>query len=316
MPHVIVKGLRIEYLDTGERERPAILLIMGLGMQLTAWPEAFCSGLAERGFRLVRFDNRDVGLSTKIRKPGAVALAAVFARALAGVPPYSLHDMAGDALGLMDALGIEQAHIVGLSMGGMIGQIIAAEQPARALSLTSIMSSSGDPRLPRGDPRIMRELMRPRQAGNRERAVRQAMEFYRLIGSPGFPTNEPELRAKVERSIDRCYYPMGFAHHMLAIMACGSRVDLLRRIRAPSLVVHGTDDPLVPLAAGQHTAAHIPGAELKVIRGMGHDLPPGVVPILVAAIADHCRRALERLDEAGDPVPRAPCRSSAFPTAS
>jgi pimeloyl-ACP methyl ester carboxylesterase len=303
MPSVTVDRLKIEYAESGDHAAPAILLIMGLGMQLTAWPEDLCDGLADRGFRVVRFDNRDVGKSTKIRRPGGLALAAAFARALAGfrvMPPYSLRDMAADALGLMDALGLDQAHIVGVSMGGMIGQIIAAEHAARTLSLTSIMSSSGNPNLPRGDPRVLQALMRPRRWRDREHAIAEAMAFYRLIGSPDFPTGEDELRVKVTRSIDRCYYPAGFAHHILAIMASGSRVDLLRRIRAPALVVHGTDDPLIPVAAGKDTAAHIPGAELKIIRGMGHDLPSGLVPILVEAIAAHCRRAYRRAAENAD----------------
>jgi proline iminopeptidase len=292
MPSVAANGIRIEYEETGDRSAPAIVLIMGLGMQLIAWPEALCGGLADRGFRVVRFDNRDVGKSTKVVKPGAIAVAAAFARALLGLPvspPYTLRDMAADALGLMDALHIGSAHIVGVSMGGMIGQIIAAEHAGRARSLTSIMSSSGDPNLPHGDRRVLRALMRPRSSRDRERAIRQAMAFYRLIGSPGFPTGEAELRAKVERSITRCYYPRSFAHHLLAVTACGSRVDMLSRIRLPTLVLHGADDPLVPVAAGQDTAARIAGARLRIIPGMGHDLPAGLVPILLDAIAEHCR---------------------------
>jgi len=294
MPSVAANGVQIEYAESGDAAAPAILLIMGLGMQLIAWPEAFCTGLADRGFRVVRFDNRDVGKSTKIRKPGAIALAAAFARALAGlrvVPPYTLRDMAADAVGLMDALHIDRAHIVGVSMGGMIGQIIAAEHSERVRSLTSIMSSSGDPNLPRGNAEVLRALMRPRPVRDRERAIRQAMDFYRLIGSPGFPTSEADLRAKVERAITRCYYPSGFARHLLAVMAAGSRVEMLSRIRVPTLVVHGADDPLVPVEAGRDTAAHIAGAELRIIPGMGHDLAGGLVPILVDAIAEHCGSA-------------------------
>jgi pimeloyl-ACP methyl ester carboxylesterase len=196
--------------------------------------------------------------------------------------------MAADALGLMDALSIGSAHIVGVSMGGMIGQIIAAEHAGCARSLTSIMSSSGDPNLPRGDRRILFALMRPRPAGDRERAIRESMAFWRLIGSPGFPTGEAELRAKVERSIARCYYPASYAHHLLAVTAGGSRVDMLSRIRVPTLVLHGSDDPLIPVEAGRDTAAHIPGSQLRIFPGMGHDLPGVLVPILVDAIAEHC----------------------------
>jgi pimeloyl-ACP methyl ester carboxylesterase len=294
MPIVQATGMNIAYVENGDRAAPVILLIMGLGMQLTAWPDAFCEGLADRGFRVVRFDNRDVGLSTKLRSVGTMAVAAAFARALAGLPvkaPYLLADMARDTIGLMDALGIAQAHIVGASMGGMIAQIIAAEHAERALSLTSIMSSSGNPDLPRGDVRLLEALFWPRLVFNRERAIRRAMDFYRLIGSPGFPTSEEQLRAKVERSVDRCYYPAGMAHHLLAILASGSRVEMLGRIRAPTLVLHGADDPLMPVEAGKDTAAHIPGARLRIISGMGHDLAPGLAPILIDAIAEHCQAA-------------------------
>ena len=237
-------GVNIAYVERGDREAPVILLVMGLGMQLTAWPDAFCEGLADHGFRVVRFDNRDVGLSSKIRSVGRLAVAAAFARTMVGRPvaaPYLLADMASDAVGLMDAIGIERAHIVGASMGGMIAQIIAAEHAERVRSLTSIMSSSGNPNLPRGDLRLIEALTWPRLVFNRERAIRQAMDFYRLIRSPGFPTSEEELRAKVERSVDRCYYPAGMGHHLLAILASGSRVEMLERIRAPTLVLHGAD---------------------------------------------------------------------------
>jgi len=278
---------------------------MGMGMQLTAWPEALCTGLADRDFRVVCFDHRDVGLSTKVKSPGTIAMAAAFARALAGlrvVPPYTLREMAADTVGLMDTLRIERAHIVGVSMGGMIGQILAAEQPARVRSLASIMSSSGAPDLPRARAPVRRALMRPRLLRDRRRAVRQAMGFYRLIASPGFPTSEADLRAKVERNIERCYYPQGFVHQLLAVIADGSRVELLKRIRVPTLVLHGLDDPLIPVEAGRDTAARIPGATLRIIPGMGHDLPPGLVPILTEAIAQYCHDA-DRLAASWTPIP-------------
>ena len=220
-------------------------------------------------------------------------MAAALARTPGGLPvaaPYLLADMASDAVGLLDAIGIERAHIVGASMGGMIAQIIAADHPERVRSLTSIMSSSGNPNIPHGDPRLIRALSWPRFAFNRERAIRQAMDFYRFIGSPGFPTSEEELRAKVERSIDRCYYPAGMGHHLLAILASGSRVEMLERIRAPTLVLHGDADPLVPVEAGKDTANHIAGAKLRIIPGMAHDLPRGLLPILIDAIAEHCEK--------------------------
>jgi pimeloyl-ACP methyl ester carboxylesterase len=295
MPAVAANGISIEYLETGDRDAPAILLIMGLGMQLIAWPDAFCRGLAERGFRVVRFDNRDAGHSTKMHWGNAVTLAAAVARAVAGgrvAAPYRLNDMAADGIGLMDALAIERAHIVGASMGGMIAQIIAADHPERTRSLVSIMSSSGDRRLPRGNTRALLPMLWPHAPFIRpQRAVRRHMRILRAIGSPGFPTPDEELRGKVEASFARSYYPPGFLRQVLAIAASGSRVELLRRIQVPSLVIHGSDDPLIPAAAGEDTAAWIPDAKLKIIPGMGHDLASGLVPLLVEAIAEHCRAA-------------------------
>jgi pimeloyl-ACP methyl ester carboxylesterase len=295
MPTVQANGLTIEYAETGDQQAPAILLIMGLGMQLITWPDALCEGLADRGFRVVRFDNRDVGHSSKIHAGNAVSRTAAVVRLLAGVhieAPYTLHDMAADAVGVMDALGIARAHIVGASMGGMIAQIIAAEHAERVRSLVSIMSSSGDVDLPRGSIRPLVPLLWPFPGlFGHEHAVRQSMHTFRAIGSPGFPTPDEELRAKVERSIARSHYPPGLVRQILAIAASGSRVELLRRISAPTLVIHGADDPLIPRAAGEHTAENIPGARLKIIPGMGHDLAAGLVPHLVDAIAEHCHAA-------------------------
>ena len=295
MPTVRANGLSIEYVETGDQRAPTILLIMGLGMQLIGWPDSFCEGLAERGFRVVRFDNRDVGRSSKMGGGSAIFLAAEVIRALRGgriAARYTLHDMADDAIGVMDALGIERAHVVGASMGGMIGQVIAAEHAERVRSLVSIMSSSGDRRLPRGNIRVLLPALWPKTPlFGRKRAVQRGMRLFRAIGSPGFPTSDEELRAKVERAIARSDYRPGVARQMLAIVASGSRVELLRRIRVPTLVLHGADDPLVPVAAGEDTANQIPGASLRIIRGMGHDLAPGLVPLLVEAIAAHCQAA-------------------------
>jgi len=296
MTAVRANGIEIEYRETGPRDGAVILLIMGLGMQLVAWPDAFCDGLTARGFRVIRFDNRDTGLSTKMPSIGPIAMAAVMAGAAVGLPvrpPYTLRDMAADAVGLMDALRIDRAHIVGASMGGMIAQIIAADHPDRAKSLTSIMSTSSDRALPGPSPKVLRALLRPLPRENRGRAVRQAVDLLRLIGSPGYPASDAELRAKVERSIRRSYSPHAFGRHLLAIHTAGSRVAMLRRIRAPTLVLHGADDPLIRAAAGRHTAASIPGARLRIISGMGHDLPSALLPDLVAEIAGHCAGAEE-----------------------
>lgn len=292
MPVVSANGIDIAYDEVGDETAPAIVLIMGLGTQMIAWPEAFCAALADRGFRVVRFDNRDIGLSTKIESAPPVDLATAIARAMTGKPinpPYTLNDMAADTIGLMDVLGIKRAHIVGASMGGMIAQIIAAHHQGRTRSLTSIMSSSGDPKLPPATAEAMAALLAPRPGiEDREKAIQHGMSVYRAIGSPGFPTPGPELRAKVERALDRSYYPNGVGRQFLAILASGSRVEMLRCINVPTLVIHGADDPLVPVEAGEDTAKHIAGANLKIIPGMGHDLATGLVPVLVDAIADHC----------------------------
>ncbi|HTR12992.1 MAG TPA: alpha/beta hydrolase [Roseiarcus sp.] len=293
MTSIRANGITIEYEDEGPRDAPVILLIMGLGMQLVAWPESFCQGLIARGFRIVRFDNRDAGLSTRMPSAGSFATTAMIARALLGIPvkpPYALADMARDALGLMNALKIENAHVVGASMGGMIAQILAIEHPERVISLTSIMSTSGDRSLPGPKPKVLRALLRPRPRRESE-AVRRGVEMFRLIGGSGYPPSETELRAKVERAVRRSYRPDGFSRQLLAIHASPARTRMLRRIRAPTLVLHGRDDPLVPLAAGEHTAANIPGARLRAVPGMGHFLPEALVPLLVDEIAAHCARA-------------------------
>jgi pimeloyl-ACP methyl ester carboxylesterase len=200
--------------------------------------------------------------------------------------------MAMDAIGLMDHLEIDRAHIVGASMGGMIGQIIAADHPSRVRSLVSIMSSSGARGLPSGRPAAVAALVKRRPSGHdRERAIQHGMNIYKAIGSPGFATSDVELRRKVERAFDRSYYPAGVGRHFLAVLANGSRVEVLKRIASPTLVIHGADDPLVPVEAGMDTAAHIRGAKITIIPGMGHDLAPGLVPLLVDAIAVHCHSA-------------------------
>ncbi len=280
-------GITIEYDETGRRDSPAILLIMGLGMQLVAWPDSLCQGLAARGFRVIRFDNRDVGLSTRMPSARPLATGAMLARAFMRLPvrpSYTLNDMARDTVGLMDALEIAKAHIVGASMGGMIAQIVAIDHPERVKSLTSIMSS---PARPMPQPKVLRALLRPRPR-SRDMAIRRMTEFFRLVGGSGYPPTEGELRARVEGSVRRSYRPDAFARQLIAIQSAPSRVAMLRRIRAPTLVLHGDDDPLVPVAGGKETAANIPAARLRVVPGMGHFLPEALVPLLVDEIAGHC----------------------------
>jgi pimeloyl-ACP methyl ester carboxylesterase len=293
MTSVAANGIEIEYDTFGKPQDPTLLLIMGFGMQLVAWPEVFCQGLADKGFHVVRFDNRDVGLSSKIEGGPPVAVQDILIKAATGKPvevPYALADMARDAIGLLDGIGVGRAHIVGASMGGMIAQIIAAEYPQRATSLVSIMSTSSDPSLPQAKPEVMGALLAPR-ATEREGAINQSLGIARVIGSPGFPTPEAELRARIERSFDRCFYPAGLSRQFAAIVASGNRTEMLKRIRVPTLVIHGADDPLVPVEGGKHTAATVPGAKLEIVPGMGHDLAAGLWPILIEMITAHCKAA-------------------------
>jgi pimeloyl-ACP methyl ester carboxylesterase len=295
MPTVRANSIDIFYDEVGDTHAPAIILVMGLGTQMIAWPEAFCQMLADRGFRVIRFDNRDVGLSTKLTGAPKVNIVSAIARAFMNRPvnaPYGLDDMADDLIGLMDAIGLDKAHIVGASMGGMIAQIVAAKYAERTRSLVSIMSSSGDPQLPSARPSAASMLTASRPPKNdREATIRFGVAMFATIGSPGYPTPEPELRARIERAIDRSNYPAGFYRQFLAVLASGSRVQLLKTINMPTLVMHGEDDPLVPVEAGRDTARHIPNATLEIIPGWGHDLPTALIPKLVERIATHCRGA-------------------------
>ncbi len=299
---MVTAPLHIEYESLGDPSQPAIMLIMGLGMQLTGWPDDFCHGLVARGYRVVRFDNRDCGLSARAPGKKRANLLLAMAAAALGLPvrtPYTLEDMAGDAVGLMDRLGIGRAHIVGVSMGGMIAQVLAARFPQRVLSLTSIMSSSGNRRVSRPSKPARKVLLRrPADPKDTESVIDHLVEMFGVIGSPGYPSSREELRQRVGHSVRRAYEPAGTARQLLAIIASGDRRKLLRTISAPTLVIHGASDPLVPLAAGRDTATQIPGASLLVIDGMGHDLPDALLPHLVQAIADHCDRSGEAADAA------------------
>jgi pimeloyl-ACP methyl ester carboxylesterase len=294
MPQVRANGINLEYETFGDRGAPPLVLIMGLGGQLLLWPEEFCRALADAGHYVVRFDNRDVGLSTKLehaRRPRLVRAALAARLGLKVKAPYTLDDMAHDTVGLLDALELPRAHIAGVSMGGMIAQIVAARHPRRVDSLTLIMSTSGNPRLPGPRLELQLRLVRPLPDHDRESLIRHSMQTWRLIGSPQYPPDETTLRAKVERSYDRSSYRKGLARQTLAIIASGSRVPLLKRIEAPTLVIHGQDDPLVPVAAGHDLAHHIPGARLSIIPGMGHDLPPALLPTFTQLIVQHAQEA-------------------------
>lgn len=291
-------GIDIEVEDTGPgaagRDRPAVLLIMGLGMQLVAWPAQLVQALVEAGYRVIRHDNRDVGLSHRFEalgKPNLIWQGVKFKIGLTPRAPYSLSDMAADSLGVLDALGIEKAHVVGASMGGMIAQRVALMAPQRTLSLTSIMSTSGAKGLPPPRPEVVRALLK-RPADHRPQAVADHyVKLFKVIGSPAFPMPEAELRERILKGAARGFYPVGTLRQMLAIMADITRAAQLARVRAPTLVVHGKADPLVPYACGEDTARRIPGAKMVGIEGMGHDLPPGVVEHLLAALLPHLKSA-------------------------
>ncbi len=295
MPTAEANGLAIAYETSGETGATPLVLVMGLGMPLVYWPDAFVDALAAKGFRVVSFDNRDCGLSQKLAD---VALPNVFlsiGKALLGLrvsAPYALEDMADDTAGLMDALGIARAHVVGASMGGMIAQALAARHPERVLSLTSIMSTSGNPRVSLGRPAALRAILRPPPDPRDVEAVTEHLvHVLGVIGSPGYPTEPWLLRAVCERVARRGYSPQGVLRQLFAIMASGDRRADLAKVRAPTLVIHGREDPLLRVAASRDIARHIPGAKLVEIPGMGHDLPPGLVAPVATAIAEHCRAA-------------------------
>jgi pimeloyl-ACP methyl ester carboxylesterase len=286
-------GVSIEVDDSGG-EGPAVLLIMGLGMQLTAWPADFVRALVDAGFRVVRFDNRDIGLSQHFDELGVPNLLWESMKHRFGLPvraPYSIAAMAQDSLGVLDALGIARAHIVGASMGGMIAQRVALAAVDRVLTLTSIMSSSGARSLPGPKPQVLAALM-SRPHGRSEAALADhGVKIWKLIGSPAFPTDEADLRAQVIAANRRSFHPAGTMRQMAAVAADRRRADELPRIKAPTLVVHGRDDPLVPVVCGVDTARRITGARLVTIPGMGHDLPPPVVARILDALLPHLKGA-------------------------
>lgn len=291
MPQVHANSIDIEYESFGASSDPTILLIMGLGMQLIAWPEPFCTEIASRGFRVIRYDNRDTGFSTKFEGRKPPSMLSMFVRGALRMPfrvPYTLTDMAEDAVGLLDAIGVEAAHVVGASMGGMIAHNLAAKHPGRVRTLTSVMSTSGHRSLPGADPLVSRHLIHARPSGSdREAVIAHNMRTIELIGSPAYPVAEEKRREMASMSYDRCFYPQGFTRHVAAIMQDGDRRNRLQMIKAPTLVIHGREDPLVPLAGGIDTAEHIPGAELEIIDGMGHNFPIELWPKIIDLIVGH-----------------------------
>jgi pimeloyl-ACP methyl ester carboxylesterase len=273
----------------GEPGDPALLLVMGLATQMLGWHEDFCAELAGRGFHVIRFDNRDVGRSTALNDlpaPTTIQLLRRDKRAAA----YTIDDMAGDAVGLLDHLGIERAHVVGASMGGMIAQTIAARHGDRVLSLASIMSNTGSRRS--GQPKLAAyRVLLGTSPADRDGYIEHTVKLYKIIGSPGFEQDDATLRRTAGRSFDRGRNPAGALRQLAAVIASGDRTPLLRGITAPTVVIHGDADPLVRPSGGRATAAAIPGARLVMIEGMGHDLPRGAWPRIIDAIADVARAA-------------------------
>ncbi|WP_395054908.1 alpha/beta fold hydrolase [Polaromonas sp.] len=286
-------GIDIEIEDTHPGDtsgRPVVLLIMGLGMQLVAWPPALVQSLVDAGYRVVRLDNRDIGLSQKfdhLGTPNLVWASIKYKLGLGVRAPYALHDMAADALAVLDTLGVAKAHVVGVSMGGMIAQRVALAAPDRVQSLCSIMSSSGARGLPQAQPQVMRVLL-SRPAGKDISSVTDHyVKLFKAIGSPGFPVDDAELRERITAAARRNFNPAGVLRQMMAIVADSRRASELAGLRLPTLVIHGKADPLVPFACGEDTARRIPGAQLVGIEGMGHDLPAGVVQRILEPLIPH-----------------------------
>ncbi|MDZ4372445.1 MAG: alpha/beta hydrolase [Phenylobacterium sp.] len=295
MPQIAANALMLEVEEAGPPGGEPLLLIAGLGTQLTRWSPTFVEALAAEGFRVIRFDNRDMGLSQKVDHLGLPDMPAIFGALAAGqrpTTPYTLWDMAADVVGLMDTLGIAKAHLAGTSMGGMIAQIVAVEYPQRVLSLTSIMSTTGNPDLPKPLPAAAAVLSAPPPASpDFEALVERGMTSLRAFSSPGFPFDEALQRENLKRDMLRGFHPPGLQRQSAAVMTAGDRRAALRTITTPTAVVHGVDDPLVPVACGEDTHASIPGSVLTRIDGMGHEIHAAVQDRVVAAIAAVAARA-------------------------
>lgn len=294
MSRVKANGIEIEVETFGDPSGRPLLLIIGLGAQMIHWDDNLCKDLAERGHYVIRYDNRDVGLSTKFEEAGLPDLMEIFGKLLGGEkinPPYTLKDMADDAAGLLDALGIRKAHICGMSMGGMIAQTIALRHPSRVLSLISIYSTTGNPEVPQPKPEVTGLLIAP-PPREREANVEHMLHVFNTIAGSGFPFDEQWTRRIMAESYDRSFYPQGMVRQLVAVLTQENRVPDLASVTVPTLVVHGTDDPLVPVEGGKDTARAVPGADLMLIEGMGHDLPHGGAwPRIVEAITAHTQKA-------------------------
>lgn len=294
MPHITANGLELFYDEHGAKDAPPILLVMGLGAQMTLWPIEFVEALAMRGFRVIRFDNRDIGLSHKFdgaKAPGLLRQMIFKRLGFSPKVPYTLSDMAADGIGVLDALGIEQAHVVGASMGGMIAQLMAIEHGHRLLSLTSVFSTTGNPKLPQADKPAIKALTGPLKSLDEEYLVNRGKHIALAIGSPGYRPDPERLEQRVRESVRRSVYPQGLQRQIAAIVDDWDRTERLKSVTTPTLVLHGEADPLVKLEGGKATAAAIPGAVLKTYPGWGHDLPTELVDTFADAIAEHAHSA-------------------------
>jgi pimeloyl-ACP methyl ester carboxylesterase len=292
---ISAKGITLEVEDHGSPNGEPLVLIMGLGMQLVAWHPDFVAMLVARGFRVIRFDNRDIGLSQAFDQFGVPNLAFDSIKYALGMKvraPYTVADMADDTAALLDALGIASAHICGASMGGMIAQQLAARHPQRVKSLTLVMTSSGSRRLPGPTLKVRSALIsRPAEPNNQQSVIEHYVKLYRLIGSPGYPATDEYLHERMGLAVRRSHRPQGTARQMVAIAADGNRSKLLATFKLPTQIIHGQADPLVPVAAAHDLFAQIPGAQIDLIDGMGHDLPTELWPRFVAGIASASGRA-------------------------
>ncbi len=294
MPSVAANGIQIEYETFGDSSGRPLLLIVGLGAQMIHWDDDLCKDLARLGHYVIRFDNRDAGLSTKFKEAGVPNLPDIFGKLLRGekvVAPYTLDDMADDAVALLDFLKIPGAHICGMSMGGMIAQTIAIRHRARILSLISIYSTTGNPKIPQAKPEII-GLLTARPPSERQAFIEHMLGVFKAMYGPGFPLDEVWTRKTVGKSYDRCYCPEGTGRQLVAILTHANRAPALSSLKVPALVIHGTSDPVVSVEGGKDTAMSIPGAQLILIEGMGHDLPHGGAwPRIVEAITEHTQKA-------------------------
>jgi pimeloyl-ACP methyl ester carboxylesterase len=285
-------GIEIFYEEHGDPSHDVILLVMGLGAQMTLWPDELVETLVGEGFRVIRYDNRDIGLSQKFEGARAPNLPIQVLRKKIGFPakvPYKLKDMADDGIGVLDALGIDKAHVVGASMGGMIVQLMAIHHPQRLASMTSIMSTTGNPKLPQAEKHAIEALVAPLKGMDEETLVAHGLNIAKNIGSPGFPFDPEVQRERVLKNMRRSVYPAGLPRQLAAIIDDGCRRARLTSVRTPTLVLHGEDDPLVKLAAGEDTARHISGSRLVTIPGWGHDIPLPLIPRIAGEITTHVR---------------------------